>query len=88
MENALVYESTDELQEKENKEDIKRLLQYTEKIKEIMKDLNELIEDEGEQIVYAKLITDDTEETLEETNIQLHNARESQKKAAILKGHL
>lgn len=88
MENTLIYESTDELQDKENKEDIQRLLQYTAKIKEIMKDMNELIEDGGEQIVYAELITDDTEDILEETNIQLHKARESQKKAAILKGTL
>lgn len=74
--------------EKENNEDAKRIANDSEKIKEIMKDLNELIEDGGEQIVYAKLITDDTEETLEEANIQLHKARESQKKSVILKGTL
>jgi hypothetical protein len=88
MEDTLIYESTDEQEDKENKEDIKRLVQDTAKIKEIMKDINELIEDEGEQIIYAELITDDTEYILEETNIQLHKARESQKKAAILKGTL
>jgi hypothetical protein len=74
--------------EKENNEDAKRIANDSEKIKEIMKDLNELIEDGGEQIVYAKLITDDTEETLEEANIQLRKARESQKKSVILKGTL
>jgi len=85
----LIYESTiEEQQKKENNEDAKRLAQDTEKINEIMKDLNELIENEGEQIAYAKLITDDTEETLEETNIQLHKARESQKKSVVLKGTL
>ena len=89
MEETLIYESTiEERQKKETYEDVKRLAKDTDKINEIMKDLNELIEDEGEQIIYAKLITNDTEETLEETNIQLHRARESQKKSIVLKGTL
>ena len=89
MEETLIYESNiEEQQKKENNEDVKRLAQDTVEIRAIMKDLNELIEDEGEQIVYAKLITDDTEETLEEANIQLRKARESQKKSVILKGTL
>lgn len=88
MEDTLIYESTDEQEDRENKEDIKCLVQDTARIKEIMKDINELIEDEGEQLVYAELITDDTEEILEDTNDQLHKARESQKKAVILKGTL
>lgn len=88
MEDTLIYESTDEQEDRENKEDIKCLVQDTARIKEIMKDINELIEDEGEQLVYAELITDDTEEILEDTNDQLYKARESQKKALILKGTL
>ena len=84
----LICSNIEEQQKKENNEDVKRLAYDTAKIKEIMKDLNGLIEDDGEQIVYAKILTDDAQETLKETNIQLHKARESQKKALILKGTL
>lgn len=81
-------EKIQEQLEKENNEDAKRIAKEAEKIKEIIKDLNELIEDEGEQIAFAELITEDTTNTLEDTKITLDKARESQKKAVILKGTL
>jgi len=85
----IIYDSSvKEQQNKENYEDAKRITQDTEKIKEIMKDLNELIEDEGEQLVYAERITEESQETLKDAGIAVHKARESQKKAVILKGTL
>ena len=53
-----------------------------------MTDLNKLLEDNGEQIVYAKMVTDEADKIIEETNTQLNKARESQKKSLILKGTL
>jgi hypothetical protein len=83
----IIYDSTvKEQQNNENYEDAKRLTQDTDKIKEIMKDLNELIEDGGEQLVYAERITEDTQETLKDAGIAIHKARESQKKSVILTG--
>jgi uncharacterized membrane protein len=85
----IIYDSTvKEQQNKENYEDVKHLTQDTEKIKEIMIDLNELIEDGGEQLVYAERITEESQETLKGAEIAVHKARESQKKAVILKGTL
>ena len=84
----LICSNIEEQQQKENYEDVKRLAYDTAKIKEIMKDLNDLIEDDGEQIVYAERLTDDAQEILEEANTHIHKARESQKKAVILKGTL
>lgn len=84
----LICSNIKEQQQKENNEDVKRLAYDTAKIKEIMKDLNGLLEDDGEQIVYAKMLSDDTEVILEEANTKINKARESQKKAVILKGTL
>ena len=39
-----------------------------------------------EKIVVAELITNETTQTIEETQKTLHDARESQKKSLILKG--
>ena len=81
-------DTLDEEQEREDRKDAEKLAKDTETIKTIMKDLNELIEDEDEQIVFAERITDETHDVLKETNENIHKARESQKKALILKGTL
>ena len=75
-------------QDEEDKRDVEKLAKDTEQIKTIMKDLNELINDDGEQIVTAELITNETQEIIKDTKETLHKARESQKKAIILKGTL
>jgi hypothetical protein len=74
--------------EKENLDDTKYLADNTKKIKEIMKDLNELIENDEDKIVFAEFISDDIQKKLEDTKIAIDNARESQRKSTILKGTL
>ena len=73
---------------KEQTEDVKNLVKDIEQLKEIMKDINELIEDDEKEIAYAELISDETQQTLENTQITIDKAREAQKKAVILKGTL
>lgn len=85
----LAYDSnTERLQKEQDKKDIIKLKEDTEKLKIIMKDLTEIIDDSGEQILFAERITDDTQETLKETSEHIKKARESQRKANILKGTL
>ena len=74
--------------EKENLNDTKYLAENTEKIKEIMKDLNELIDNDKDKIVFAEFVSDDIQKKLENTKKAIDKARYSQKQANILKGTL
>lgn len=80
--------NVEEQLEKENADDTKCIAEKTEKIKEIMKDLNELIDNDKDKIVFAEFISDDIQKKLEDTKIAIDKARESQKQSTILKGTL
>jgi uncharacterized protein YcfJ len=80
--------NVEEQLEKENLNDTKYLAENTEKIKEIMKDINELIENDEDKIVFAEFVSDDIQKKLENTKKAIDKARYSQKQSNILKGTL
>jgi len=76
---------TDEMINKDNKEDIKRLVQKTRILNETMMDINSLLEDSGNELLRTIEITDDTEEILQDTNVELAVANKDQKSGYLLK---
>lgn len=79
---------TDEMIEEENKEDIKMLVQKTRILNETMMDLNSLLEDSGNELLQTREITDETEEILQDTNVELAVANKHQKSGNLLKSTL
>ena len=79
---------TDEIIDEENKEDIKRLVQKIGLLNETMMDINSLLEDSGNELLRTIEITDNTEEILQDTNIELAIANKEQKSGNLLKSTL
>ena len=80
-----VYD-VEQLQKNEEKVQIAKLVDDTAHLKDIITKLNELIGTDGEKIATAELITNETAETIQDTQETIHEAREYQKKSMMLKG--
>ena len=76
---------TDEMIENEDKKDLEKLVQNTRILNETMKDINSLLEDSGKELLQTREITEDTEETLQDTNVELAIANKHQKSGNLLK---
>jgi hypothetical protein len=85
----IIYDSQiEELQKEEDTKDANRISKETSQLKTIIHDLNQFIDDDKDKIVFAERITEDTHKILEDTKDFIDKARESQKKAFIMKGTL
>lgn len=74
--------------EDENRNDIRKLADDTSKIREIMSDINMLIDDGGEQLVVAREYVDDADIIIEDATNEINQARKSQARAIVLKATL
>jgi hypothetical protein len=76
------------LQEEENKKDVAELLKNTIIIHEISADLSSMIEAQGEQVMYTKELTEESEECLGGAVVQIGKAKKSYFSSLLLKGTL
>ena len=72
--------------EDENRNDAEKIARYSAIIHEIMRDMSQLINDGGEQLIVAREFVEGADINVEDAVEQLTHARKSQASSVILKG--
>jgi hypothetical protein len=80
--------TVDEIMEEENRHDTQKLARDSATIREIMGDISELIDDDGEQLIIARGHVEGSEVNVEGAVEQMIKARKSQASSIVLKGTL